>query len=241
MPETMTYQIFEDIPFEPDLPWFMKRLRLKEGSANHAELQHMLEIARPIARPRAVYLVAYIDQKGDDWVNFGGQHFTSRVLRVNLENTYRVFPYLATCGPELQEWAASMDDMLMNFWAEAVKEAALYDAIRVLSEDMDARYQVGHTATMNPGSLKDWPIQEQVPLFNVFGSRAQEIGVQLNDSLLMMPTKSVSGIRFTTQADFESCQLCPRDGCPGRRAVYDPDLYDARYCRQNGLAQDQGL
>jgi hypothetical protein len=39
----------------------------------------------------------------------------------------------------------------------------------------------------------------------------------------------VSGIRFPTTESFESCQLCPRAGCPGRRAAYDASLYDRRY------------
>jgi hypothetical protein len=55
------------------------------------------------------------------------------------------------------------------------------------------------------------------------------VGVRLTDSCLMMPTKSVSGIRFPTETSFESCQLCPRDDCPGRRAPYDSGLYDRRY------------
>jgi len=45
----------------------------------------------------------------------------------------------------------------------------------------------------------------------------------------MVPVKSVSGILFPTEESFASCQLCPREVCPGRRAPYDPDLYDAKY------------
>ena len=124
--------------------------------------------------------------------------------------------------------------MLTGFWAEAIKEMALFTALNSLSDYLEERYRPGHTASMNPGSLQDWPIQQQQPLFELFGLNAAHIGVRLTDSLLMVPTKTVSGIRFSTQVDFESCQLCPRDGCPGRRAIYDPDLYDSRYCKQNG-------
>jgi len=228
-----------EIPFEPDIPWLMKRLRIKEGSANQAELCKMIEEARPIARPKALYSPQFVTARGEDWVDITGERFSSRVLCVNLEGTYRVFPYLATCGHELQAWADGIDDMLVGFWAEAVKEAALFCALRVLFEDMAERYQPGETASMSPGSLADWPIQEQQPLFRLFGAHADDIGVRLTDSLLMVPTKTVSGICFTTQAEFESCQLCPREGCPGRRAVYNPDLYDERYCQQNGMGTGQ--
>ena len=36
----------------------------------------------------------------EDSVVVDGITFKSRVLRVNLEQTHRVFPYLATCGTE---------------------------------------------------------------------------------------------------------------------------------------------
>ena len=82
---------------------------------------------------------------------------------------------------------------------------------------------------MNPGSLPDWPIQQQRPLFQLLGDPNTAIGVELTASYLMEPNKSVSGIRFPTEERFESCMLCPRQDCPGRRSAYDPELYDQKY------------
>lgn len=237
MVDQITAHVLDNIPFEPDIPWLVKRLRIKEESVHYQELSRLLDEARAIAHPRAFYRVSYIQNRGDDWVEIEGEQFSSRVLRVNLENTHRIFPYLATCGMELQEWADGIDDMLLNYWAEVVKEAALFCAVRALFEDMEGRYRPGRTASMSPGSLQDWPIQQQVPLFKVFNSYSSAVGVNLTESLLMVPTKSVSGIRFSTETNFESCQLCPREGCPGRRAIFDPELYDSRYCRQNGFEE----
>jgi hypothetical protein len=148
---------------------------------------------------------------------------------VNLDPVHRVFPYLVTCGPELQEWAEGVQDMLLGFWAEAIKEAALFCAMRAFEDDLQQRYRLGKTASMSPGSLKDWPIQQQRVLFDLFETLGQRIGVRLTDSLLMVPTKTVSGVRFPTEVSFASCQLCPRENCPGRRAPYDASLYESRY------------
>jgi len=46
--------------------------------------------------------------------------------------------------------------------------------------------------------------------------------VILTESFLMMPRKSSSGIFFPTETPFFACQLCPREGCPARKAAYDP-------------------
>jgi hypothetical protein len=77
--------------------------------------------------------------------------------------------------------------------------------------------------------LTNWPLSEQGALFALLGDPHEAIGVRLTDSYLMVPTKSVSGIRFPTEQSFESCQLCPRERCPGRKAPYDSGLYDRRY------------
>ncbi len=232
MAETLVTHVLEQVPFDVDLPQLKKRLRIKDGSANEAELLRMLEVALPIAQPRAMYVLAYIDDRAEDWVKIGGQVFTSRVLAVNLAHAHRVFPYLVTCGAELESWAGDMKDVVHRFWAEAIKERALFCAIRAVSEHIEAHYHPGPTARMNPGSLADWPLTQQQVFFAMLAGRQDEIGVRLTESMLMVPNKSVSGIHFPTKVAFENCELCPRDGCPGRRAIYNPDLYDSRYCLQ---------
>lgn len=224
----ITAHVLDGIPFAPDVESLTRRLRIRPGK--DAEFLRRLADAVRLAQPRALYQTAYITSRGEDWVEIEGVRFNSRVLRVNLDETYRVFPYLATCGPELQVWADKIEDLLLSYWAEAIKAEALSCALQALDVDLEQRYQPGQTSKMSPGSLQDWPIQEQTVLFNLFGQGAGQIGVCLTDSLLMVPTKSVSGIRFPNEVSFESCQLCPREGCPGRRAIYDPLLYDDRFC-----------
>jgi hypothetical protein len=153
----------------------------------------------------------------------------SRVLRVNLEVAHRAIVYVVTCGAELNAWGEGLDDMVHRYWADTIKETALRVAIDALNRHLTSCYEMGKTAAMSPGSLADWPIREQRPLFRILGDPEAAIGVRLTDSFLMIPNKSVSGIRFPTEERFESCQLCPREGCPGRRAAYEPDLYERKY------------
>jgi hypothetical protein len=173
--------------------------------------------------------MAYVEARGDDHVKVDGHTLTSRVLRVNLEKAHRVFAYVATCGVELEEWSRSIGDVLRRYWADTIKEMALRAAVRALKEELEDRFRPGRTSSMSPGSLEDWPLEEQAVLFSILGNPEGAIGVRLSESLVMVPTKSVSGIRFPTEESFESCQLCPREGCPGRRAPYDPGLYERKY------------
>jgi len=47
------------------------------------------------------------------------------------------------------------------------------------------------------------------------------VGIELTESLLMVPQKSVSGVRFANAHDYVNCRLCPRENCPNRRAPRD--------------------
>ncbi len=224
--------ILDNIPLHLDLAALMRRFHAEEGSNYASDLGGLVRNAQAIARPKALYRVAFVESKGEEHVIVNGGRLTSRVLRVNLEKAHRVFPYVATCGTELEEWSSSMGDVLHRYWADEIKELALGAAIRALREDLEERYRPGRTSTMSPGSLEDWPLEEQRALFAILGNVEEAIGVQLSESLVMIPTKSVSGIRFPTEESFESCQLCPRENCPGRRSPYDDGLYERKYARK---------
>ncbi len=208
-----------------------ERLHVTPDSSDYQDLSALAHEAEALARPKACYRLAYIDAKGEDHVVVDGVTLSSRVLRVNLEEVHRLFAEVATCGTEVDAWAHGLQDILWQYWAEAIKEALLRQAIKALREDEEAAYGVRRTSTMAPGSLADWPIREQRPLFRLLGDVEGAIGVRLSESMLMSPNKSTSGVRFETETDFVSCALCPRDVCPGRRAPYDATLYERRYRR----------
>jgi hypothetical protein len=218
--------ILDHIPFQLDVDSLAQSMRIKPGSSSHKNITQLCATAQSIGQPKAYYRMAFVETKGDDHVVVEGVRLSSRILRVNLEQAHRVFVYVVTCGQELEAWTNSFQsDFLLKFWADAISEAVLRQAMEFFSQHLVERYQPGLTSQMNPGSLPDWPITEQRPLFSILGDVEQAIGVQLTDSLLMLPRKSVSGIDFPTETTFASCQLCPREACPNRRAPYNPDGY----------------
>lgn len=239
-PEGQTLFILDQIPFQPEFDTVRRHVRLKETSPYLAELHALYQEARAIAKPKAMVKLAWVEAKHDDSVVIDGVVLRSRVLRVNLDHAQRVFAYVATCGIELHRMERQLDDMLQRYWLDALKELALGNAIRALNAFITQRFQPGRTATMAPGSLADWPISQQRALFNILSDPEAAIGVQLTPSYLMIPNKSVSGIRFPTEERFESCQLCPRERCPNRRAAYEPGLYETRYAESDTKRHQEG-
>ncbi len=221
--------LVDPVPFRPDPLDLQKRTRARPGSPQAEAVEKLAAEAAAIAHPRAGARLAFTGQRGDGQVEIEGVVFDSRVLCVNLGQAQRVFALLATCGAELETWAAGFDDLLLRYYADQIKEMALYAAFNALTETLNQRFQLGRSAFMSPGSLADWPITQQRPLFDLLDGLDRELGVRLTDSCLMLPTKSISGLRFPKEESFESCQLCPRPVCPNRRAPYEPDLYEQKY------------
>ena len=134
-------------------------------------------------RPRSV----------DDSGSQGGRaRFVSKVLRAHLDEVGRVFPYVATCGPELDTIPIADDDIFGQFCRDTIKEMALYTAIAHLDSYVKEAYALEKLVSMNPGSgdVEVWPIEQQKDLFAFFGDVQQSIGVVLTDSCLMVPNKS---------------------------------------------------
>jgi hypothetical protein len=221
--------VLDGIAYEPNLDQLREELHVRPGTPPNDELERLAAEARSIARPRVLYKLAFVDSEDAAAVVVDGVTFTSRILRVNLDGQHRVFPYAATCGLELDAWVRSREGGLREYLADMIAEQALEAATCVLDDHIQRRFRPGTLSLMHPGSLPDWPIAEQRPLFELLGDTKKTIGVELNDSLMMIPTKSVSGIRFASERSFSSCQLCPRPDCRGRRVPYDPELLEREY------------
>jgi hypothetical protein len=221
--------ILDQIEFNPNREKFLKRMRVKPDSQQKEQVLSLLEEACQVGRPRALYTIAGIDQHLEDGVVLNGIRMNSKVMAVNLSAVHRVFPYLASSGRELFDWTQSKDNILEQYYAEEISQLALRTAERHLLSQLKDTYQLGRTSSLNPGSLKDWPITEQSSLFQLLGDPMESIGIELTESMLMLPNQSISGIRYSSDTDFTNCELCPREKCSHRRAPYNETLLLKKY------------
>ena len=214
-------EILRDIPLEIDREALARRIHHDPSRPGAVDLDELVAQAGGLIRLRAVYEVAFTGAKGEETVEVGGVEFRSRVLRRNLDQAHKVFPFIISAGPDLEAAASGSGDLLRQYYLEETANAALESAAGWLSGHLKARYGFGGLAAMDPGSLEDWPITEQPKLFSLFGDTERLIGVRLTDSCLMIPRKSISGIFFPSDEGFSSCELCDRVSCPGRKIPYD--------------------
>ena len=190
----MELVILDNIQVQLPVEDLFKRLRVGEDSPDAATLKNVIREAESVARPRAVCGVGYVDDLGEDFVFIDGVRFSSRELAIKLQETHRVFPYVATAGVELEAWAKGFKDILLGYWADIISQAVVRIARVAVEDYLREGYRPGELSSLSPGFLADWPIEEQQPLFRLLGDTERAVGVRLTDSMLMVPTKSVSGI-----------------------------------------------
>lgn len=197
-----------------------------EMANDDGEVDDLLKEAEAIAKPSAYVLPLTIDELKEDYAILSGVRFESTLLTeqlsplMNRENP-TVYAYTITCGPELHVWSQNQDDILLQGVAEDISVRYLYLASAALRQYVSENYFKGkHFSAMNPGSLRTWNLTNQKPLFSLLGEGAERCGVQLNDSMLMIPFKSGSGVYYESEHSFESCMFCDKLNCPNRRAEF---------------------
>jgi len=213
-------EILDNIRIRLDMNEIKKTLHMV-GKEDSRKIQVLITEAQPLIRAKAVYRDCYLESKPEGAIVVEGIRFTSRVLRRHMDNAGRVFPFVVTIGSRLEEYARACKDFLKQYYLDTIGNIALITVRKYLEDHLRSKYALGCISYMSPGSLKDWDLKAQRPLFSILGDVKGSIGVYLTETLLMIPAKSLSGIFFPTEIPFYSCQLCPRENCPSRKAKYN--------------------
>ena len=214
-------EVIENIPVKLDADELVKGLRIRRNVGYFRDkLDALIETIAPIMNPKAVYSVSFVDKIEGDNVTIGDTVFTSKVVRMNLEKVGRVFPYIVTAGVELD--VVDLSKGLSAMLLDQVKNVVVTKANLYLTNHITEKYGIKRLSSVGPGKLDEWPITQQRELFSLFGDNVDRIGVSLTKTCLMVPVKTLSGLLFPSEAGFESCELCSREKCMGRRAAFDP-------------------
>jgi hypothetical protein len=225
--EIITPVVINNIPYELDIDKIIKIMHINDNSDDYKNIMRMIDDINNICNPKAVYKASLVHDKSEDIIKIDNSVFKSSVLRKNLDKVRNVFPYVVTCGSELDSIIIS-DDLLELYWFDYLKSQILESAVLYLKNHLKNHYKLKNIATMRPGTGNSdiWPIQQQTVLFELLGDVKDSIGVELTESMLMIPTKTVSGIFFSSIEDYDSCMVCQNNDCPARRVNFNKDMFN---------------
>ncbi|MEA3241189.1 MAG: vitamin B12 dependent-methionine synthase activation domain-containing protein [Pseudomonadota bacterium] len=156
-----------------------------------------------------------------------GLEFKSSRLSEILKNSDDITCYIATLGDGVEgeiERLMSRKRMAEAYILDAMASVAVDNMVSTFRHRLNDEYKNQNkqlTVCFSPGYC-DWPLTEQKKLFKLLDS--QDVDVELNDSCLMTPRKSISGV-FGIQSDtknsktlYNPCWDCNKTDCPARRA-----------------------
>ena len=176
-------------------------------------------------KPAAHYTIKPITSVGNSKVSVDGLLFTSRNLARTLSGCTQATIFVVTIGEALEKEIARLTkerlilkaSVLDAVGSVAVEKVAdwLENVIRSVAaangDKVGWRYSPGYC---------DWDITQQRELFR--GLDSKSIGVNLTDTCLMIPRKSISGIigMGASCNTFSACRFCNRKNCPNRREEF---------------------
>jgi len=220
--------VMDDFEILLDESSILRQMRINPDSPAVPHVAGLIERARAVARPRALYRACHVERLHGDSLWIDGLQFTSRTL-VNLVGPVnRVFPYIVTCGHELGSAVQPDGKTIEKLALDVVGNQILRSTCKALEKLLANRFQLETIGRIGPGAGDGllWPVEQQRDLFRLLGNVESAIGVQLTKDCMMLPMKSLSGLLFETQEDFCDCQLCRSENCSMRSAPFDQALRD---------------
>ncbi len=156
-----------------------------------------------------------------------GTKFKSLKFSKAMELCEDIVCFIATIGSGIEEESVRLmreNRLSDSYILDSMGSIVVENMVDKFYNDMKKKYELkggGVTLRFSPGYC-DWPITEQKKLFRLLGSDLT--GVQLTDSCLMQPRKSVSGVFGVLPSNvnlpvspYNPCLECKKQDCIARR------------------------
>ncbi len=142
-----------------------------------------------------------------------------KIVTAALEKSNRIALFIGTCGNKVEDYSRqlmkeghALEGYIVDLIGSEIAENIAEYIHKEVENDM-ASQGLKITNRYSPGYCK-WPVSDQQQLFRLLGE--SNCGVNLTDSSLMIPVKSVSGIigigQEVENAGY-SCDICETDHC----------------------------
>lgn len=193
-----------------------------------SKIKQMIKIFRECLQPQLYYRKMRVLAVKDGSVYLAtGLVLKSRKLAKVIKGCESVICFIATIGPHVEveirklmgENRISAAYILDSMGSVAVENIA--EKFHTSMEKQQHANEQGVTLRFSPGYC-DWPIADQKKLFKIFDSR--QVDVHLNDSCLMQPRKSISGVfglmpssPASSSWSYNPCDDCKKTRCIARR------------------------
>ena len=222
----MNTKILNSIPFQVIDEHIFEKIGRKGKKKVSVRVETCIQKAtddvKKNAEAKAMYKVFSIKDKNDTiWAE--GVHFDSKKLSNMLKACDKVVVFLITLGEKIDKLVHSnvKNRLHYGYILDATASLAVESAAQNFQEHIENKVTGNGKTTLrySPGYC-DWPLCEQEKIFQLL--RHEQINVNLTDSYLMSPSKSISGIIGIASNDSDNfirstCHECKKTDCQYKR------------------------
>lgn len=134
-------EVLNSIPVELDLESVLRKLQIRNMNREvENNIQELLDKSRSVVKPKALHDVSSVSNRDGDSLEIGGVRFASRVLRINLAKVETVFPYVVTCGREIDAIEIQHHDITKYYFLDQIKEMVLRMALNYLHDHLKEKH-----------------------------------------------------------------------------------------------------
>lgn len=220
--------LVDHIPVKVTKEDVLRKLGMPADHRFGSDIEAVIEEAEPIANAKLLYGEAKIEGRTEDTITIGGVEFHGKDLVDALKDVDTVYPYICTCGRELNDYAMNCKDMVKMLYLDNIAHFYLLQSSIELSDRIDNLLGT-RSMCMTPGSFDQWELKENIPIFMLLNKGAG-MGISLTDMGIMYPAKSVAGIRFKAPSCGDQCEICLKKDCSNRQADFDKKVYEDTLC-----------
>jgi hypothetical protein len=194
-------QIASDICFDSTRPEF-------------EEFKELIQAVEPVIASKAIISqLDVIGQSEHALISSAGK-FSSILLAELAVNAEVVFPFIVTCGKEIEDFSAEVSDPLHFYWLEKLKDHALEQAFENIKSEIRTKCNGQTITSLVPLDDEIWPLTGLKEIFAVFKPEdIKRMGVELTETLYMTPTKTRAGIFFPAEKEVDLCHICNLKKC----------------------------
>ncbi len=196
------------------------------GSASPDDLtcqitDELLEKAMVITHPKFYYQLMPCNAEDTNITVAHLDFHTEKTITTLLQGSQNLALFVATVGGQFQQWlddVKAQGDILRLFVLDSIG-TSIVESVGDLMEQrlQEAIGELNHTNRFSPGYC-GWDILEQHKLFSLLPTRV--CGIDLSDSSLMHPIKSISGVIGVgkdVQRKKYGCAICDNKNCYRRK------------------------
>ncbi len=225
----MTYTVFTKIYDAPQINT-REIMRYAQISQSAPETDALINNCLKEVREKLTFKVCYAHftiNICDEIINFGFAKTNSVSLRKNLQGCESIILFAATVGIEIDRLIAKYSRIspAKALMFQAIGTERIESLCDAFNNDITAEYRalgMDTSPRFSPG-YGDLPLELQSDVFNVLDC-PRKIGISLNESLLMSPSKSVTAIigiknKMCSDKIDNGCDYCNKTNCTFRRTL----------------------